>query len=127
MRKIEIPGSVNNPGHYSPGMVSKGMLYISGQLPVDPVTRTIPEGFRTQVIQALENVNLVLESAGAKKSDVVMCRAYLPQVELWNEFNEIYKEWFASHKPARVIVPSGPLHYGAMVEIEAFAELREDI
>ncbi len=123
MRIVKIPGLADNPGHYSSGVISGDMLYVSGQLPVDPVSRTIPEGFRAQVVRALENVLLVLQSAGAEKSDVVMCRAYLPRVELWNEFNEIYKEWFASHKPARVVVPSGPLHYGALVEIEAVAEL----
>ena len=55
-----------------------------------------------------------------------MCRLYIPDVAFWDEVNEAYAEFFKEHKPARVIVPSRELHGGALVEIEAIAEITEE-
>ena len=123
MKHIETPYSKNKPGHYSPGVISGNMLYISGQVSVDPATGIKPNTFKDEVIQALNNIELVLKSAGIAKNHVVMCRAVITNMELWGEFNEIYGEWFGSHKPARIVTPVPTLHYGCQVEIEAVAEI----
>lgn len=113
-------------GHYAPGVVSRGMLYISGQLPVDPATgQVVKGGFAAQVEAALANVEAVLTAAGLTKSQVVQCRVYLPDVALWDEADRIYAAFFGDHKPARVVVPTRALHHGALIEIEALAEVTE--
>ncbi len=113
-----------NKGHYSPGMLSNGMLYISGQLSIDPDTRLLPEGgIAAHTILALKNMERVLLEAGLTKNDVVQCRVYVTDVALWDDVNAAYAEFFGSHKPARVIVPVPALHFGCMVEIEAVAQV----
>lgn len=113
-----------NKGHYSPGILSNGMLYISGQLSIDPDTRTLPEGgVAAHTALALKNVERVLTEAGLTRSNVVQCRVYVTDVTLWDDVNAVYAQFFGSHKPARVVVPVPELHFGCLVEIEAIAEV----
>ena len=108
--------------HYSPGVVHNGLLYISGQLSIDPATGKVAEGgIAAETRQALKNLESVLSAAGAKKSDVIQCRVYTSNIEYWNEINAIYAEFFADHKPARSVVPTTALHFGCLLEIEAIA------
>lgn len=102
-----------------------GVLYISGQLPIDPATGSIaPGGIEEQTRQALANVESVLTRVGAAKEDVGMCRVYVSSIEHWDRVDAVYAEFFGDHRPARVVVPTRELHHGALVEIEAMAELR---
>lgn len=55
---------------------------------------------------------------------MVLCRVYISDIALWDEVNAVYAAFFGSHKPARVVVPTRALHHGALVEIEAVAELK---
>lgn len=124
MKEVRIETKLQNKGHYVPGMISGNTLYVSGQLPVHhetgaPMAETIEE----QTKDALHNVELVLKAAGCTKENVVMCRIYIPDVAHWDTVNAVYAEFFGEHRPARVIVPSRELHNGALVEIEAVAEL----
>ena len=123
--KIETKYSVRDGGHYSPATLWNDTIYISGQLSVDPETGKSPEGLREQARQALRNLNTVLEAAGAGRDDVLMCRVYLPDVAYWGVLNEEYAAFFGAHKPARVVVPTGPLYGGCLVEIEAVAQRKE--
>ena len=124
MRFVE--GLTSRGGHYSPGVIAGGMLYISGQLPIDPGTGKIAEGgIRGQTKQALANVGRVLEAAGCRREDVVMCRVYISDMGNWDAVNEVYADFFGGHKPARAVVPTRELHHGALVEIEATAEMKE--
>jgi 2-iminobutanoate/2-iminopropanoate deaminase len=126
MKKITPQYGTENKGHYTPGIISRGMLYISGQLSIDPDTRKIPEGgMREHARLALSNVERVLQMAGATRDDVVQCRVYVSDIEDWDSVNEVYAEFFCDHKPARIVVPVGNLHFGCMVEIEAIAEVAE--
>ncbi len=117
------PEGWETAGHYVPGMACGGMLHISGQLPVDHANGRMPEGAEAQVRQALANVDAVLQAAGTDRRAVVSCRVYIPDMSLWDEVDRIYKEFFGSHRPARAVVPTRELHYGALVEIEAAAVL----
>jgi len=74
-----------------------------------------------QVRITLENVEAALAAAGAALRDVVKVTAYLTSEEHWAEFNRVYAEVFGEHRPARAVIPVGPLHYGFLVEIEAIA------
>jgi reactive intermediate/imine deaminase len=124
MKKIVPDYVAENKGHYSPGVVSNGMLYISGQLSIDPDTRRLPEGgLEAHARQALANVDRVLREAGLGRDSVVLCRVYIADMEGWDIVNRVYAEFFGTHKPARAVVPVGRLHFGCLVEIEAVAEL----
>lgn len=126
MEKITPQYGSENKGHYTPGIISRGMLYISGQLSIDPDTRAVPAGgIREHAKLALSNVERVLQSAGATRNDVVQCRVYVLDIEDWDSVNEVYAEFFGNHKPARIVVPVGKLHFGCLVEIEAIAEVNE--
>jgi 2-iminobutanoate/2-iminopropanoate deaminase len=127
MKTVTPQGTRKGGGHYVPGVISNGMLYISGQLPVDPETGVVPEGgVSAQARMALANVERILLAAGLSRENVVQCRVYVPDVEYWDEVNAVYAEFFGAHKPARVVVPSRDLHGGALVEIEAIAEMKAE-
>jgi 2-iminobutanoate/2-iminopropanoate deaminase len=126
VKKIETKYSVRDGGHYSPGVVYNEVLYISGQLSIDPETGKIPEGgIKEETKQALENLDFVLKAANLSRDAVLHCRVYIPNVAYWSEVNEVYSEFFGGHKPARVVVPSNNLYAGCLVEIEAIAACEE--
>lgn len=124
MKKVQPKYKAENKGHYSPGVISNGMLYVSGQLSIDPDTRELPKGgVREHAQQALQNLDRVLKEAGINRDNVVQCRVYVIDVQNWDAVNEIYGEFFGDHKPARIVVPVPELHGGCLVEIEAMAEM----
>ncbi len=124
MKKVQPKYKAENKGHYSPGVISNGMLYVSGQLSIDPDTRELPEGgVKKHAKQALDNLDRVLKEAGIGKNNVVQCRVYVTDVQNWDAVNEVYEEYFGEHKPVRVVVPVPELHGGSLVEIEAMAEI----
>lgn len=111
---------------YSPGVIYGGILYISGQLPLNPETGKVVEGgVRDHAKQALANLDQVLRGAGVSRERVIQCRVYTSDIAYWDEINMEYVEFFGSHRPARVVVPTGPLHFGSLVEIEALAAMPE--
>ena len=127
MQMVYPPFKGENKGHYTAGVISRGMLYVSGQLSIDPDTREVCQGdIKDHTRLALDNVDRVLKEAGVSRNDVVMCRVYTPDVNYWGPINEVYAEFFGEHKPARVIVSTTTLHFGCLVEIEAVAEMPEN-
>ena len=127
MKMVCPPFKGENKGHYTAGVISRGMLYVSGQLSIDPDTREVCQGdIKDHTRLALDNIDRVLKEAGVSRNDVVMCRVYTPDVNYWGPINEVYAEFFGEHKPARVIVSTTTLHFGCLVEIEAVAEMPEN-
>ena len=123
MKAVTLQTSGENRGHYVPGMIAGGMLYISGQLSLDPVTRKVAEGgIREHMRQALANLDAVLRAAGVTRRDVVQCRVHIAGIGGWDDANDEYRNFFGDHKPARSIVSTQELHFGCLVEIEAVAE-----
>lgn len=117
-QKLPAPG-----GHYSQGVVAGGLLFVSGQLPFDPATGTFAVGIDAQFMQAMANVEAVLLAAHASLADLVNVQIFITDVEQWPIVNAHYANVMGSHRPARAIIPCGRLHYGALVEITAIAEL----
>ncbi len=107
-------------GHYAQAILHGNTLYVSGQLGVtkeaaDPGAVSISD----QVHFALGNIAALGRVVGARIDDVIRCTVYVTDVSHWPEVNRAYSAFFGAHRPARSIVPSGPLHFGALVEIEA--------
>lgn len=117
-QKLAAPG-----GHYSQGVVTGGLLFVSGQLPFNPATGTFAEGVDAQFLQAMANVEAVLLATHASLANLVNVQIFITDVEQWPIVNAHYAKMMGAHRPARAIIPCGQLHYGAFVEITAVAEL----
>lgn len=127
MRFITPDFKGKNPGHYSAAVQVGNLLFISGQLSIDPDTREVCQGpIEDHAALALSNLERVLKAAGAKKEDVAFCRIYTPSNTYWGAINAVYAKFFGNHKPGRVIVSTSPLHFNCLVEIEAIVELKKE-
>lgn len=109
--------------HYSPFTRAAGLIFTSGQLPLRPGrdTSLVSASFKEQAQQALANLQSVLSEAGADLSQVVKTTVYLSDMADWPELDEVYGQFFGAARPARIVVPTGPLHFGFRIEIEAIA------
>lgn len=111
-------------GHYSHGVVSGNLLFVSGQLPFIPASGSFPEGIEAQFDQAMANVETVLHAADTSLAKLVSVQIFITDVQYWPTVNARYAALMGEHRPARAIIPCGELHHGALVEITAVAEIR---
>ena len=107
-------------GPYSQGYEVNGIVYTSGQIPVDPATGSVPEGIAAQAKQSCENVSAVLAAAGSELGKVFKTTCFLADMSDFAAFNEVYAQYFTS-KPARSCVAVKALPKGVLCEIEAIA------
>ena len=107
-------------GPYSPGIQTGNMVFLSGQLGIDPATGKMPEGVEAQAKQSLANVEALLTAAGATFADVVKTTVYLAD---FAAVNEIYASKFEAPFPARSAFQVAALPAGGLVEIEVVAAL----
>ncbi|WP_074407167.1 RidA family protein [Aquimarina megaterium] len=121
MQIVNHPNIPASNGHYSQCVEHNGILYLSGQLPINPLTRDIPETIEEQTDVALKNVETILIEAGSSRKMVLQARIYISSIKLWAKVNDIYSIFFEHHKPARTIIPTHELHFGCLIEIEVTA------
>ena len=110
-------------GHYSQAIVSGGLVFVSGQLPIHPQNGEIKPTIEGQVHQVMNNLENILAASGSSLEKVIKATLYISDISLWGKVNEIYAERFGSHKPARAMVPTRDLHFGCLIEVEVVAEL----
>lgn len=123
MQKIQTSEAPAAIGPYSQGIVSNGLVYVSGQIPVDPKTGAFAGStIEEQAKQSIDNVEAVLRAAGSDLSRVVKTTCFLKNLGDFTTFNSIYESRFTG-KPARSCVEVSALPKGALVEIEAVAEI----
>lgn len=113
----KAPGAI---GPYSQGYEVNGMVYTSGQIPVDPASGNIPEGIAAQAEQSCRNVGAILEAAGSSFEQVIKTTCFLADMGDFAAFNEVYAGYFVS-RPARSCVAVKELPKGVLCEIEAIA------
>ncbi|MCI6569119.1 RidA family protein [Dysosmobacter sp. HCP28S3_G4] len=111
------PGAI---GPYSQGYEANGLVFTSGQIPVDPATGDIPAGIAAQAEQSCKNVGAILEAAGVGYDQVVKTTCFLADMGDFAAFNEVYARYFVS-KPARSCVAVKDLPKGVLCEVEAIA------
>ena len=111
------PGAI---GPYSQGYEANGLVFTSGQIPVDPATGDIPAGITAQAEQSCKNVGAILEAAGVGYDQVVKTTCFLADMGDFAAFNEVYARYFVS-KPARSCVAVKDLPKGVLCEVEAIA------
>ncbi len=121
MEIITAPNMPVSNGHYSQCIRHNGLLYLSGQLPINPSTKEIPATIADQTDLVLNNVETILTAAGSDKNKVIQVRVYIADIQLWDKVNERYSIFFGNHKPVRCIVPTRELHFGSLIEIEVTA------
>lgn len=121
---VATPAAPAAVGPYSQGMVAGGLVFVSGQIPLDPATGELAGAtFEARVRRVLDNVDAVLRAAGSDRSRVVKVTVYLTDMALFARLNTVYAEFFGEHRPARAAIQVGALPRGADVEIEAVAVL----
>lgn len=118
---IASPLAPKAVGPYSQAVEAGGMLYVSGQLPVDGATGTMPEGIEAQTHQSLKNLGHILREAGLDYANVVKTTVLLDSIADFAAMNAIYATYFTAEMPARVCYEVAKLPMGALVEIDAVA------
>lgn len=107
---------------YSQAIASRGLVFCSGQVPLDPETQQLVEGgVAEQTERVLENIKGVLEAAGSSMSDVLKTTVFLTDLDDFAAMNEVYARYFPNQPPARSTFEVSRLPAGARVEIEAIA------
>lgn len=111
-------------GPYSQAVVAAGMLYVSGQIPLDPNTgEVVGGGVSAQAKQVLENLKAVVEAAGGGMDRVVKATIYITDMDQFSIVNEIYSSYFCAPYPARACIEVSRLPKGVEVEIDAIVDL----
>ena len=114
----KAPGAI---GPYSQGFITNGLVFTSGQIPVNPENGEVPEGITAQTEQSCKNVAAILEAAGSGMDKVVKTTCFLADIADFAAFNEVYAKYFIS-KPARSCFAVRDLPKGVLCEIECIAE-----
>ena len=121
MKVIDTKNAPGAIGPYSQGFITNGLVFTSGQIPVNPANCEVPEGITAQTEQSCKNVAAILEAAGSGMDKVVKTTCFLADIADFAAFNEVYAKYFTS-KPARSCFAVRDLPKGVLCEIECIAE-----
>ena len=121
MKAIKTEKAPAAIGPYSQAIEVGGLVFASGQLPIDPTTGTFPEGIKAQTRQALTNAQEILKAAGTDMKHVVKTTVLLADIADFAAMNEVYAEFFTEPYPARSAFAVKSVPKGALVEIECIA------
>lgn len=125
IRSTVTPNAPRPAGHYSQAVVYNRIVYVSGQLAIDPQTgEKRLDSIEAQTEQTLKNVEEILKASDSDLSRVLKMTIYISDINLWGAVNSVYARVMGEHRPARAIVPVKDLHYGFQIEIEAIAATR---
>ena len=125
MKKIAI-NSENAPeaiGPYSQAIRKGNIVFLSGQIPLDPNTMKLVDGIEAQINQVFENLNQVIKAAGASFDDIAKLNIYLTDLSHFDLVNEIMKNYFSEPFPARAAIGVASLPKGSLVEADGFLVL----
>ena len=121
MKIIETENAPKAIGTYSQAVKVNGFLFISGQIPLDPITMELVEGIENQINQVFENINQILKADGMDFSNVVKLSVLLEDLSHFEKVNEIMASIFSKPYPARAAYEVSKLPKGSSVEIETIA------
>lgn len=125
MKILNTPKMPSANGHYSQCIEHDGILYLSGQLPINQNSKTIPTSIEEQTDLVLKNIETILNEAGSSRNKVLQVRIYISDINLWGKVNDRYSIFFQKHKPVRCVIPTRELHFGCLIEIEISAILND--
>lgn len=124
-RKVILTSKAPQPsGPYSQAVIHGGILYISGQVAVDPVTnKLISGGVEQETIRSLENIKAIIAEAGGKLENILKITCFLADINDYAAFNNAYKNYFIKEPPARTTVQAAKLPSGVKIEMDAIVAL----
>jgi 2-iminobutanoate/2-iminopropanoate deaminase len=124
-RKIILTSKAPQPrGPYSQAIIYNGILYISGQGPVDPVTNKLIKGtIQQEAIRTLENLKAIILEAGGKLENILKITCYLTNMDDFSAFNNAYKDYFLKEPPARTTIQAERLPGDMRLEMDAIVAL----
>jgi 2-iminobutanoate/2-iminopropanoate deaminase len=124
MHAVQAEHAPQPLGHYGHAMVHGGLVFVSGQLPIDPASGVMAgDSIEEQMEQALANVAAILAASGSGLDRILKVTIYIADMGLSGRANAVYARILGEHRPARAMVPVLPLPQGCLVEIEAIAAL----
>ena len=127
IKHVLTPNAPAPGGHYSQAVVHNGMVYVSGQLPIDPKTGEKQLGsIEAQTEQILKNISEILRAANSDLSRLLQVTIYITDINLWGAVNAVYMKMMGEAHPSRIVVPVTELHYGFKIEIAAVAATADD-
>jgi 2-iminobutanoate/2-iminopropanoate deaminase len=121
IKRINTPNAPQPAGHYSQATVYNGLVFVAGQLSIDPSGEKRLGSIEEQTELALSNVHAILQAAGSDWDRVLKMNISVSDINLWEAVNKVYARVLGENRPARAVIPCGPLHYGFLIEIEAIA------
>jgi 2-iminobutanoate/2-iminopropanoate deaminase len=122
IKRINTPNAPQPAGHYSQATVYNGLVFVAGQLGIDPTSGEKKLGsIEEQTEQALNNVHAILKAAGSDWDRVLKMNISITDIALWEAVNKVFAKILGDSRPARAVIPCGPLHHGFLIEIEAIA------
>lgn len=120
----DIPDAPKAIGPYSPAVITEGLAFISGQIPIDPDSgNLVSGGIEAQTEQVMRNLAAILRHLKVDFSKVVSSRIYLTDLSHFQQVNAIYEKALRGHRPARATIEVSALPKGAQVEIEMIASV----
>ena len=120
MKVIHTDKAPKAVGPYSQGVMVGDTLYVSGQIPyVAETMKPAGQDIKSQTLQSLKNILAIVEAAGLKKEHIVKCGVFMKDLGMFKDMNEVYQEFFGTHKPARFAVEVARLPLDVLIEIDA--------
>jgi 2-iminobutanoate/2-iminopropanoate deaminase len=121
---VESPRLPPAKGPYSPAIVANGLVFVSGQGPIDPASGEVVRGdIQTQTKLVLQNIEVILEEAGSSLGKALKTTVYLADIADFAAMNEVYATFFTSAPPARTTIQAAALPLGIDVEVDVIALL----
>lgn len=122
IKTIQTANAPAPGGHYSQAVAYNGLVYVAGQLSIDPQTGEKKLGpIEEQTEQVLKNIGEILKAANSDLSRVLKMTVYVSDIGMWRTVNEVYAKIMGDHRPARAVIPTRELHYGFLIEVDAIA------
>jgi 2-iminobutanoate/2-iminopropanoate deaminase len=116
------PPSMKKPkGHYAPAIVHGGLVFVSGQLPLDENGEPQLESIDMQTRVCMHNIETNLRASGSNLRQILKVNVFIADISNWPKFNETFAEIMGDHRPARIVVPCNQLNYGCGIEIDCIA------
>lgn len=126
IKSVFTPSAPKPAGHYSQAIVHNGLVYVAGQVGVDPErSDEAPGTIEEQTERVLKNIGEILTAAGSDLSRVLKMTIYVTDIELWGAVNAVYARVMGDHRPARAVIPIKNLKNGYLIEAEAIAALSD--
>lgn len=113
-------------GHYSPAIIHNGLVFVSGQLPINANGEAQLGSIEEQTALCMKNIQTILQSCNSDLNHILKTTVFIADINNWAKFNETYSKIMGDHRPARVVVPCGTLNRGCGIEIDCIAAVAQE-